>query len=118
VIRKNIEKKDGYFDRLELIIFDHYQENLIGILMISYFHPDPKYRPDGSIFTKVLDRLEESHFLWDNFFNLSSYELKRYIDYIYDEIIPDFCTSELELLEPIKLLHTHLQKIDEFTYKI
>lgn len=116
--KKNFEKKDGYFDRLELIIFDHYQENLIGILMISYFNPDQKYRPDSSIFTKVFNRLEESHFLWDNFFNLSSYELKRYIDYIYDEVTPDFCTSELVLLEPIKILHNYFQKIDEFNYKI
>ena len=118
VIKENVEKKDGYFDRLELIIFDHYQENLIGILMISYFHPDLKYRPDGSVFTKVFNRLEESLFLWDNFFNLSSYELKRYIDYIYDEVTPDFCTSELKLLEPIKILHNYFQKIDEFNYKI
>jgi hypothetical protein len=117
VIKRNVEKKDGYFDRLELIIFDHYQENLIGILMISYFHPDLKYKPDGSVFTKVFNRLEDSPFLWDNFFNLSSYELKRYIDYIYDEVTPDFCTSELALLEPIKILHKELSDIETFNYQ-
>lgn len=115
IIRENLEKKIG-FDRFELIILDHKEDEMVGIFMTSYFNDNPKIICASSS-NKNFDTIKESNFLWDSFFNSSTRQLNRIIEDIYEEFSPDFSEYELMFLEPIKLLHLSLKDVDKFYYK-